>query len=176
MLSQALSTLLPLLLWGGLTGIINLAFGYRSQIEAWSESRPNVAALLKFSRAVGLDPWNILSAIKLAATSKLPDAQKANSPVAKSEQRKADKRALDEENTVNFGPPLLVLVFVGFCLSQQACHSAPPCNEDKLRAMDAAYLADIAKACLPKYDVAEECPDYAPLKAKHEADLRSCPQ
>jgi hypothetical protein len=97
-MQQALALALPVLGWWLLTGIINLAFGYKSQIEAWAESRPYVAGLLKTCRALGFDPWNVLSAIKLFAQKKLPDAQKADSPVARIEQRKADAKALG-------GPP-----------------------------------------------------------------------
>lgn len=167
MLNQVLATLLPLLLWGGLTGIINLAFGYKSQIEAWAESRPKVAALLKLSRAVGLDPWNILSAVKLAATKKLPDAQKADSPIAKSEQRKADAKAKESglDDTQHFGP-LLVLLFAGLCLSQQACSSVPltskRCSFDNLE-----YSAHVA-TCRREIEV--EC-----LLADDGTPLPSCP-
>jgi hypothetical protein len=94
---NTMAVVIPLLGWMLLTGTINLAFGYKSQIEAWVESKPRLAALLKFSRSVGFDPWNLLAAWKLAASKKLPDAQKANSAIAKHEQRKADAKRL--------GPP-----------------------------------------------------------------------
>ena len=53
--------------------------------------------------------------------------------------------------------------------------SKPPCNEDKMKAIDVAYLKDLAKACL-QYPSAAECPDYPALKLKHERELESCPQ
>jgi len=80
---------------------------------------------------------------------------------------------LSADETMKMGP-LLILAFCALRLAT-ACHSAPPCNEDKMRAIDAAYLTDLAKACL-SYPDAASCPDYLPLKAKHEADLESCPK
>ncbi len=94
MLQQVLAYALPVLGWWMLTGIINLAFAYKSQIEAWAEANPRLASLLKFTRALGFDPWNLLSSLKLFAQKKLPDAQKSDSPIAKLEQRKADAKAL----------------------------------------------------------------------------------
>lgn len=79
------------------------------------------------------------------------------------------------DDTTNFGPPLLVL-FLAFAVHQQGCATVkPPCNEDKMRAIDAAYLKDLAKSCLA-YPSAAECPDYPILKAKHERELEACPQ
>lgn len=94
MLQHVLSLALPVLGWWLLTGIINLAFAYKSQIEAWAESNPRLASLLKLSRALGFDPWNLLSSLKLLASKKLPDAQKADSPIAKLEQKRADAKRL----------------------------------------------------------------------------------
>jgi hypothetical protein len=52
-----------------------------------------------------------------------------------------------------------------------------PCDESKLRAADAAYLARVATVCLPFYSSAAECPEYPALKADHRRELRSiCPQ
>ena len=98
MLNQVLALVLPVLGWWLLTGIINLAFAYKSQIEAWAESNPRLASMLKLSRAIGFDPWNFLSSLKLFAQKKLPDAQKADSPIGKFEQRKADLKRLGVQN------------------------------------------------------------------------------
>jgi hypothetical protein len=168
-LNSLLAYLLPLLAWGALTGIINLAFGYRSQIEAWAESNPRVAGLLKLSRALGLDPWNVLSALKLLASKKLPDAQKADSPIAKSEQRKADgKVRVDavKDGTVHFGPPLLVLLVVGLCLSQQAC-SVVPITSKRCDFQSPEYTAHVA-VC--RKEIEETC-----LLNEDETPRADCP-
>ncbi len=160
------------LLYAAATGIFNLILGHKSQVEAWAQSNPKLAAVLKFTRALGLDPWNLFSAALLLLKGKLPAAQQANSPIAKVEQAKADAKLRAEavDDTVRIGP-LAVLLLAALSLHQAACHSAPPCSEDKLRAIDAAYLADVAKQCLPQYNTAAECPAYEGLRAKHSKAL-----
>jgi hypothetical protein len=98
MLQQALALALPVIGWWLLTGTINLAFCYKSQIEAYVVANPRRAAIMKALRSYGFDPWNALASLQLLVAKKLPDAQRAGSAVAKSEQRKADIKALG-------GPP-----------------------------------------------------------------------
>jgi hypothetical protein len=166
------------LLYAALTGIFNLALGHKSQVEAWAMANPKLAALLKLTRALGFDPWNAFSGGLLLLKGKLPAAQQADSPIAKAEQKKADDKLRETalDNTVNFGPPLLVLLFVGLCLSQQACAAKQlPCDDAKLRAIDEAYLLEVGKHCL-QYASAAECPELPALRAKHSQDLKaSCP-
>lgn len=69
--------LLPLLIYGAITGTANLLLSRKSQVELWAESNPKLAGAMKLLRAVGLDPWQIISAISLWATKKLPDAQRS---------------------------------------------------------------------------------------------------
>lgn len=66
---------LPVLAYGAITGIANLVLSRKSQIELWAEQHPKAAALQKFLRAVGLDPFNLLAAVSLWAKGKLPEAQ-----------------------------------------------------------------------------------------------------
>jgi hypothetical protein len=101
------------LLFAALTGIFNLILGHKSQVEAWAESNPKLAAILKFTRALGFDPWNLIAAISLIVQKKLPEAQKSDSVIAQTEQKKADAK-LDADETVRVVPagPLLVLLFV----------------------------------------------------------------
>lgn len=170
---DALALILPILGWWLLTGIINLAFGYRSQIEAWAESKPRIAGFLKMSRSLGFDPWNALAAVKLWLQKKLPDAQKADSPVARVEQRKADAKRVEAMNA----GPLLVMVFaVAVLRVLPACSSAPgleprypgdPCTPDAHTKAKRAYQADVALQCAT-YDVLDECPFYPKLKADFE--------
>ncbi len=70
----------------------------------------------------------------------------------------------------------LALAF--FCCLVLSCDPRkPPCDEAQLRAADKAFLDEVTKVCLLKYDAEEECPEYPGLKAKHKADLRkACPQ
>lgn len=89
-----LSYVLPLLLWGALSGVLNLILTRKSQIEAWVNAHPTLAAWSKFLRSVGFDPWAFHAWLTLLVKKKLPEAQQANSPIAKLEQRKADAKAL----------------------------------------------------------------------------------
>jgi hypothetical protein len=102
MLQETLTYLLPILIWGGITGILNLGLTYKSQIEAWVVAHPKLAAWSKFLRGVGFDPWALHAWALLLAKKRLPDAQQANSPVAKNEQRKADAKRLSEAPSVPF--------------------------------------------------------------------------
>jgi hypothetical protein len=93
-MQETLTYVLPLLLWGALTGILNLILTRKSQIEAWVTANPRVAAWAKFLRAIGFDPWAAHAWLLLLVKKKLPEAQRANSDVAKIEQRKADAKRL----------------------------------------------------------------------------------
>lgn len=55
-------------------GAINLLFGHKSQINAWTESKPRLAAVLKLSRSLGLDPWMLLQSLTLVIRGRLPAA------------------------------------------------------------------------------------------------------
>lgn len=54
--------------------LLNLLLGYRSQIDAWCEAHPILAAPLKALRGAGPDPWLIVQAANLAVKKKLPEA------------------------------------------------------------------------------------------------------
>ncbi len=70
----------------------------------------------------------------------------------------------------------LLAIWFGLVLGLSGC-AAPklPCNEDKMKALDVAFVKDLTKVCL-QYPNVKDCPDYLPLKAKHDAALESCPQ
>lgn len=150
------------LLYALITGIFNAIFAHKSQINAWAEANPRLAGLLKITRAIGLDPAHLWAAGALIVKGRLPKVQ--TEPVD-------DK--LDD--TTHFGPVALLL-FLGLSVHQQGCASKPlPCDESKLRAIDAAYLIEVGKHCL-QYSSAAECPDLPELRAKHSRDLKaSCP-
>jgi hypothetical protein len=63
------------LLYAALTGAFNLLFAHKSQINAWCEANPKLAAALKVSRAIGLDPQHLWAALALAVKKKLPKVQ-----------------------------------------------------------------------------------------------------
>lgn len=98
MLQQLLAAVLPLILWGAVSGVLNLILTRKSQIEAWVSVHPNLAAWSKFLRSVGFDPWAFHAWLTLLVAKKLPEYQQANSAIAKLEQRKADEKRLG-------GPP-----------------------------------------------------------------------
>ncbi len=163
-----------------LTGIFNLLLGHKSQVEAWAESNPGLAAVLKATRALGFDPWNLIAALSLAFAKKLPEAQKSDSVIAMREEIKAENKA-DADTTARIVPPLLLLLAC-FALHQQACLSvAPvakslPCDDAKMARIDLAYVAEVADQCR-EYPSKHECPAWPSLRAKHRAALRKeCPQ
>lgn len=71
---------------------------------------------------------------------------------------------------------LTLSVFTLVFLGCSAAAKKLPCDESRLRAIDAAYLAEVGKHCL-QYASAAECPELPELRAKHSADLKAaCPQ
>lgn len=97
MLNQVLAAVLPLLLWGAVSGVLNLMLTRKSQIEAWITANPRLAAWSKFLRSVGFDPWAAHAWLTLLVKKRLPEAQRSDSPVARLEQRKADAKALGSD-------------------------------------------------------------------------------
>lgn len=71
-----LTTVLTVAAWAAVTGVLNLLIGHKSQVNAWAESHPRVAAVLKLCRAVGLDPWMIIQSLSLVVKGKLPESIK----------------------------------------------------------------------------------------------------
>ncbi len=185
------------LLYAALTGILNLIFARKSQIADWAEQNPRLAAVMKFTRAIGLDPWALLAAFQLAVSKKLPDAQKNIDNSKKGPPSDPDTtvslmpppaslRAPDRSRLHNDAPDepaemrgdwrrtdwRLQLVFGVLLACMAGCGAASklPCDESKLRAIDAAYLLEVGKACL-SYPDAASCPAYPDLRAKHSRDL-----
>lgn len=94
MLKDLLAYVLPLLAWGALSGVLNLLLTRKSQIEAWVNVHPRLAAWSKLLRSIGFDPWAAHAWLTLLVKKKLPEAQQADSPIAQLEQRKADAKRL----------------------------------------------------------------------------------
>lgn len=177
MLKELLAAALPLLLWGAVSGVLNLLLTRKSQIEAWVNVHPRLAAWSQFLRSVGFDPWALHAWATLLVKKKLPEAQQADSKIAKIEQRKADEKRLGPTSII---PPtmllMLCLVLLG-CSQLKAAESKLPCDDAKLRAVDERHVERVAKLCLVKYSRANECPEYPGLVAQHRRELREeCPQ
>jgi hypothetical protein len=178
MLQEALNVLLPLILWGAISGVLNLILTRKSQIETWVNANPRLAAWSKFLRGVGFDPWAVIAWFTLLVKKKLPEAQQSDSPIARLEQRKADAKRLGDEpvSIIPPIPPLGIFLLLGaltLLTTQSSCATLkPPCDEAKLAAIDASYIAKVSAACLPKYDRKEDCPEFEALRAEHRAELR----
>ncbi len=211
------NVILSAIAYAALTGVFNLLLGHKSQVEAWAESNPGLAAVLKFTRAIGLDPWGIIAALSLTFQKKLPEAQKADSVIAQRETVKAEAKANkkdppdDPDTTVSLMPdPVrevaqersrlhndipddepaemsgkwrhedwrLHVVFGVLLACVLSCGAASklPCDESKLRAIDADYAAKVIAVCLPKYDSKEACPEWPALQVEHRRQLKeACP-
>jgi hypothetical protein len=138
MLKELLAYVLPLIAWGAVSGVLNLLLTRKSQIEAWVTANPRLAAWSKFLRGVGLDPWAVIAWFTLLVKKKLPEAQQADSPVAKLEQRKADAKRLGDEPPADpppppsrWVPPTMLLCLALMLLA--ACNrDARPCSAEDL--------------------------------------------
>ena len=153
--------LLPLLAYGFVTGLANLLLSKRSQVELWAESHPKAAALQKLLRAIGLDPWQIISAISLWATSKLPDAQR-------SEFLKATDPKPKTSPPSNPMGPMGGMLALGVLLAAfTACAASNPhvCNPVDAVKLTSAYAANVHLQC-QGYSF-----DACPARPALEADL-----
>lgn len=142
-----LNVLLTLAAYAAITGILNLVLARKSQIEAWSEAHPKLAAGAKLLRAIGLDPWHIIASLSLFFRSKLPEVQKSDSTIARIEQRKADEKRLGPTSII---PPAMMLML---CLMLMACGCSPaaqlrdPCSELSLATVVAGCEVRIKREC-----------------------------
>lgn len=68
-------TLTTIGIWLAATALVNL-LAHRSQVDAWCERFPRIAATLKVMRGLGLDPWLLVQALSLALRGRLPEAMR----------------------------------------------------------------------------------------------------
>lgn len=63
--------------WAGwlLLGALSLLVSKKSQVDAWAESNPRVAGVMKLFRSLGIDPWMLLQSLSLIVRGKLPAAK-----------------------------------------------------------------------------------------------------
>lgn len=136
-------------------GVLNLLFARRSQVDVWCNAHPRVAAILKLSRGLGHDPWQVLQAVALWVRGRLPD---------------------NIEKIVDFvtkGATVLVvlLAFAQGCAGAQAnaraaADTAAYCQK-KVLPLNGEYALDLARYCY-EYAHFEDCPAYAELKSNYE--------
>lgn len=119
-------TIIAVAMYLAITGLLNLIIGHKSQIDAWAESKPRLAAVLKLLRSAGFDPWMLIQSVSLAVSKRLPASVKsAPDP-------------LPEKSSIGKLPPLTMLCIA---LLIFGCASAPkpgPCEVE---------LADLVKEC-----------------------------
>lgn len=67
-------------------------------------------------------------------------------------------------------------VLLACVVSCAAVEKRLPCDESKLRAIDAEYSAKVIAVCLPRYDSKEACPGWPALQVEHRRQLKeACP-
>jgi hypothetical protein len=134
--------LLPLLLYAFITGVANLLLSHKSQIEAYANSKPRLAALQKLLRAVGFDPWNFVAFVSLWAKKRLPDAQqngaKAVAALVASGSVRPPPKSEDVQLPPFFPGGAAVLLLVCAFHAQACARSKPPCDQAKLAGVVAA--------------------------------------
>jgi hypothetical protein len=140
----------PWLLWL-VAGLFSLVLSRRSQVDAWVEMHPRLAAALKLLRALGLDPWMVIQSLSLLFRGRLPDPP----PV----------------KTTSKLPPFVVLALAGLILG--SCAVAKPMPEDP--SARAIYLADAVKEAVGAKEHAKRLA--FEIESKADAALRVyCPQ
>ena len=82
--------LTTLLIYLCATGILNSIIGHKSQIDAWAEKRPTLAAVLKILRGLGFDPWMLVQAATLVAKKRLPLAMQDDPVAVVREEKEAE--------------------------------------------------------------------------------------
>jgi len=66
-----------------LSSLLSLLIARKSQVDAWAESHPRIAAALKLMRSLGLDPWMFVQALSLATLKRLPAPPAVEKPKPK---------------------------------------------------------------------------------------------
>lgn len=162
-----------------LTGVLNLIFSKKTQIEAWCAANPRLAAVGMLMRSIGFDPHNLWAFLTLLIAKKLPAIKLADSPVVKAEVRKIEEKkreATDEiVSLVPPGGPLLALLFLALSVHQQGCAAPLPIAPDVCSKVS---LATIVAGCDARAKECEPgdttCPLYIECRRAIN-DWRNCP-
>lgn len=96
------------------SGLLSLVLARRSQLDAWAETHPRLAAVYKALRAVGIDPWMLVQALSLAVKGRLPSPP--------NDKPKGPPSA----GRVAFGALALVGVPWLVAIALASCSSSPP--------------------------------------------------
>lgn len=179
------NAVLAMVAYAVITGLLNLLLSERSRVDAWAESNPRLAAMLKLLRGIGLDPWHLVAAASLLFKGQLPPGTGGDSkPVGAVEAPPLSARprgGMDAEMTSlqrRRRLPRLVLGLGFALLLLVACTSVTrlPCSEAKLRAIDARYVERVLASCADAPSK-EACPAWPALKAEYLTELKEeCPQ
>lgn len=153
--------------------LVNLAFGRRSQIDAWCNAHPYAAGAMKIMRGVGHDPWQVLQGASLLIRKRLPDPIEsvvdALVPPPASEIEAAARKV------GKIG--LVVVVAAGVLRAFTACSSLEPatsptenvathCATYRLD-VDAERYAELMAAGCRGVKPISSCPAYAAIDAKY---------
>lgn len=153
-------------LYAALTGIINLVFSRKSQIEAYALANPRLAAFGKLLRSVGFDPQNFWAFLTLLIKKDLPAAQRSDSVVALREEIKAEEKAAAERIDRMPPPPaVLVLLVATLSLHQSGC--AAPFTAKRCDFQNPEYTAHVAMC---RQEIVETC-----LLNEDETPRDDCP-
>lgn len=166
------------LLYAALTGLFNFAFAHKSQIETWSLTKPRLAAFLKLTRAIGLDPWNIAASALLLFQKRLPVAQQNGvKAIAALVQTEATPPSRMFPSSIP--PAAALLLAISFAFHTQACSPAAPpkapCDSLTLAAIDAecsAQAFQCGKDGIPK----EKCTAIDACKKRLDDRKERCSQ
>lgn len=153
---EFLMQLIPLLktdrtlaVWFLASGLLSLAFSYKSQINAWAESKPRVAGVMKIIRGVGPDPWIILQGIYLIVRGRLPPA-------------------LRRDDIDTLPPPPKPPTFGGLAM---LCLLAQSCTPADVPVMTEECLATYSRC---RVEVGERCPKYWDAETSTWAAMPNC--
>lgn len=103
-----------LVVYAALTGVFNLVFSKKSQIDEWCEANPRLAFVAKFMRGAGLDPWAIAQSAVLLVLKSLPSYQ---------------KQSLADVTTKISKPPFLPLISFLLCFGAILVFCSNGCKE-----------------------------------------------
>ncbi len=157
------NAMLAALAYAALTGIFNLIFANKSQINAWCEANPRLAAALKITRALGLDPQHLWAALALVVKKRLPAVQ---------------TETLDEAPKSRAVPPLMLIMLC--LLAAVGCSSLPitskRCSFDnpEFSAQVAMCRSEIERTCLLNDDETPraDCPALVKCEAWRKEQCR----
>jgi hypothetical protein len=126
-----------------LSSLLSLLIARKSQVDAWAESRPRLAAALKLLRSLGLDPWMALQALSLAAHRRLP------APPAVQVEKPKPK--------ISTPPPFTVVLLVAALPLLPSCASAASGERCTAEQLTQGELAAVVIECAARR--AQACPD-----------------